>query len=87
MHDCGAWTGEAHKHIESSHLTPEFGLTPEFEVVLPQGTMDDNIKVALRAGAPLEAAYAMGSYYPARHGTSRIRWAPLPLAVMPMWCS
>lgn len=34
---------------------------------LSQGTMDYNIRVALRAGAPLEAAYAMGSYYPARH--------------------
>ena len=34
---------------------------------LKLGTMDYNLKVALRAGAPLEAAYAMASYYPARH--------------------
>ena len=34
---------------------------------LKLGTMDYNIRVALRAGAPLEATYAMASYYPARH--------------------
>lgn len=34
---------------------------------LQLGTMDHNIRIALRAGAPLEAAYAMGSYYTARH--------------------
>ncbi|MCK5768761.1 adenine deaminase C-terminal domain-containing protein [Algiphilus sp.] len=34
---------------------------------LKLGTMDYNVKLALRAGAPLEAAYAMASYYPARH--------------------
>jgi adenine deaminase len=31
------------------------------------GTMDTHIKLAIRMGAPVEAAYAMGSYYPARH--------------------
>ena len=34
---------------------------------LKLGTMDYNIRLAIQAGAPVEAAYAMGSYYPARH--------------------
>ena len=34
---------------------------------LELGTMDYNLRVALDSGAPLEAAYAMASYYPARH--------------------
>ncbi|MEM8867860.1 MAG: adenine deaminase C-terminal domain-containing protein [Verrucomicrobiota bacterium] len=34
---------------------------------LEQGTMDYNIRVAIKAGAPLEKAYAMASLYPARH--------------------
>jgi Adenine deaminase len=32
-----------------------------------QGTMDYNVRVTIEAGAPVEAAYAMASYYPARH--------------------
>ena len=31
------------------------------------GTMDYHIRLAIKLGAPVEAAYAMGSYYPARH--------------------
>jgi adenine deaminase len=31
------------------------------------GSTDHNLRVAINAGAPLEAAYAMVSYYPARH--------------------
>lgn len=34
---------------------------------LELGTMDYNIRAAIESGAPVEAAYAMGSYYPARH--------------------
>ena len=34
---------------------------------LKLGTMDYNLRVAIESGAPLEAAYAMASYYPARH--------------------
>jgi adenine deaminase len=34
---------------------------------LRNGTMDYNIRLAIQAGAPVEAAYAMASYYPARH--------------------
>ncbi len=34
---------------------------------LKNGTMDFNIRLAIGAGAPVEAAYAMASYYPARH--------------------
>jgi adenine deaminase len=34
---------------------------------LKAGTMNTHIKLAIRMGAPVEAAYAMGSYYPARH--------------------
>ena len=34
---------------------------------LRQGTMDYNVRVTIEAGAPVEAAYAMASYYPARH--------------------
>ncbi len=34
---------------------------------IKMGTMDYNIRLAIQAGAPVEAAYAMGSYYPARH--------------------
>lgn len=32
-----------------------------------EGTMDVHIRAAIAAGAPLEAAFAMASYYPARH--------------------
>src|SRR5207248_1161448 len=31
------------------------------------GTMDYAVRLALQAGSPLEATYAMASYYPARH--------------------
>jgi adenine deaminase len=31
------------------------------------GTMDYNVRLAIGAGAPVEAAFAMASYYPARH--------------------
>ena len=34
---------------------------------LKAGTMNTHIKLAIHLGAPVEAAYAMGSYYPARH--------------------
>ena len=34
---------------------------------LQLGTMDYNIRTAIESGAPVEVAYAMGSYYPARH--------------------
>jgi adenine deaminase len=34
---------------------------------LKQGTMNHHIKVAIQMGAPVEAAYAMASLYPARH--------------------
>ncbi len=34
---------------------------------LKNGTMDFNVRLAIGAGAPVEAAYAMASYYPARH--------------------
>ena len=34
---------------------------------LELGTMDYNIRTAIESGAPVEVAYAMGSYYPARH--------------------
>jgi adenine deaminase len=34
---------------------------------LKAGTMNTHIRLAMRMGAPAEAAYAMGSYYPARH--------------------
>jgi adenine deaminase len=34
---------------------------------LKQGTMNFHIRLAIKMGAPIEAAYAMGSYYPARH--------------------
>jgi adenine deaminase len=37
------------------------------DVALRWGTMDHNIRAAIKAGVPVEAAYAMGSYYPARH--------------------
>ena len=36
-------------------------------LALAWGTMDYNVRQAIAAGAPIEAAYAMGSYYPARH--------------------
>jgi adenine deaminase len=36
-------------------------------LTLEWGGMDYNIRQAIAAGAPLEAAYAMGSYHPARH--------------------
>jgi adenine deaminase len=36
-------------------------------LALEWGTMDYNVRKAIAAGAPLEAAYAMGSYNPARH--------------------
>jgi adenine deaminase len=31
------------------------------------GTMDYHVRLAIKLGAPVEAAYAMASYYPARH--------------------
>ena len=34
---------------------------------LKQGTMNTHIRLAIKMGAPLEAAYAMASLYPARH--------------------
>ena len=34
---------------------------------LKQGTMNSHIQLAMKMGAPLEAAYAMASLYPARH--------------------
>ena len=34
---------------------------------LNEGTMNTHIRSAIRAGAPVEAAFAMASYYPARH--------------------
>ena len=34
---------------------------------LKQGTMNTHIALAIKMGAPVEAAYAMGSLYPARH--------------------
>ncbi len=34
---------------------------------LQLGTMDYNIRTAIESGVPVEAAYAMGSYYPAQH--------------------
>ena len=34
---------------------------------LKHGTMNAHIRSAIEAGAPVEAAYAMASYYPARH--------------------
>ena len=34
---------------------------------IKDGTMDYNVRMAIGAGAPVEAAYAMASYYPARH--------------------
>ncbi|MEM1223083.1 MAG: adenine deaminase C-terminal domain-containing protein [Verrucomicrobiota bacterium] len=34
---------------------------------LKLGTMDYNVRLAIKAGAPLEKAYAMASLYPARH--------------------
>jgi adenine deaminase len=34
---------------------------------LRHGTMDAHIRSAIAAGAPVEAAFAMASYYPARH--------------------
>ena len=34
---------------------------------LKNGGMDYNVRCAIEAGAPVEAAYAMASYYPARH--------------------
>jgi adenine deaminase len=34
---------------------------------LKQGTMNHHIQLAIQMGAPVEAAYAMGSLYPARH--------------------
>ncbi len=37
------------------------------DVALRWGTMDYNVRAAIAAGVPIEAAYAMGSYYPARH--------------------
>jgi adenine deaminase len=37
------------------------------DVALRWGTMDYNVRKAIDAGVPLEAAYAMGTYYPARH--------------------
>ena len=44
-------------------------VTDDRDVVdaLEIGTMDYNIKLAIAAGAPLEAAYMMGTYNPARH--------------------
>ncbi|MCC5885444.1 MAG: adenine deaminase, partial [Gammaproteobacteria bacterium] len=69
--------GEAHKHIESSHLTPEF----EAEMVLPQGTTwiaegshefanvnsEHNAEFWLKAwnaGSPLKIYPALGSATP-----------------------
>ena len=37
------------------------------ETTLRQGAMDYNIRVAIEAGVPMEAAYALGSYNVARH--------------------
>ncbi len=37
------------------------------EQTLREGTMDTHIRAAIAAGAPVEAAFAMASYYPARH--------------------
>jgi adenine deaminase len=37
------------------------------EQSLREGTMDTHIRSAIAAGAPVEAAFAMASYYPARH--------------------
>lgn len=37
------------------------------DIALRWGTMDYNIRAAIAGGVPIEAAYAMGSYYPARH--------------------
>jgi adenine deaminase len=37
------------------------------ETTLRQGAMDYNIRVAIEAGVPIEAAYALGSYNTARH--------------------
>jgi adenine deaminase len=34
---------------------------------LKTGTMNYHVKMAIQFGAPIEAAYAMASYYPARH--------------------
>jgi adenine deaminase len=34
---------------------------------LRMGTMDGHVRAAIAAGAPMEAAFAMASYYPARH--------------------
>jgi len=54
---------------------------------LKAGTMNTHIKLAIRMGAPVEAAYAMGSYYPARHATRIRSWAPSPRGATPTWCS
>ncbi len=44
-------------------------MTDDRDVVdtLEIGSMDYNIRLAIAAGAPLEAAYLMGTYNPARH--------------------
>jgi len=34
---------------------------------LEKGSSDYNLRLAIESGAPVEAAYAMASYYPARH--------------------
>jgi adenine deaminase len=36
-------------------------------LTLEHGTLNKDVRVAIQAGAPVEAAYAMVSYYPARH--------------------